>query len=171
MTERPRKRPAFEPVADLFAPTAYDPHMKRPITTVAGALLVFFRVVVGVIWLVEVGVHWDAYLTAAVAGLDIGSIDADDRAIGFVVLAVCVSAVLLVDVVLGVLILRGRNWARVVVMAFAVLSVSGAFVAWWAQGQEITLRTSLLTVAFDILLLLALSSRSAAAYARRRERV
>lgn len=167
MTEQPRKRPAFEPVADLFAPAAPDPEMKRPITTVVGALFVFFRAVVGAVWLIEVGVHWDAYLDAAAVGLDMDGVGAEDRAVGFIVFAVAVSAVLLVDVLLGVLILRGRNWPRVLVMTFSVISVSTAFAAWWAQGQEVTLRTSLLTVAFDILLLLALSSRSAAAYARR----
>lgn len=167
MTEHPRKRPAFEPVSDLFAPAAADAEMKRPMTTVAGALLVFLRALAGVVWLIEIGAHWDAYLDAAAAGTGIDGIDAEDRAIGFVIFVVAMSAVLLVDVLLGVLILRGRNWPRVVVMTFAVISVSTAFAAWWAQGQEITLRTSLLTVAFDILLLLALSSRSAAAYARR----
>ena len=41
---------------------------------------------------------------------------------------------------------------------------------WWAQGQEITINGALLSLSLDILVLLALSSRSAAAYARRNER-
>ena len=45
-----------------------------------------------------------------------------------------------------------------------------AFVSWWVRDQEITLQTTLLSLAVDILVLLALSSRSTAAYARRREK-
>ncbi|WP_447587649.1 hypothetical protein [Microbacterium lacticum] len=50
------------------------------------------------------------------------------------------------------------------------ISISTAFVSWWARDQEITLQTTLLSLAVDILVLLALSSRSAAAYARRAEK-
>jgi len=81
-----------------------------------------------------------------------------------------VAVVLLVELVLAVLILRGSNWPRVVVMVFAVMSISSSFVAWWVDDLEITLTTSLLSTALDTLILLALSSRSAAAYARRNER-
>ena len=49
MTDAPDKRPAFEPAARLLKPTAYDPAMQRPTSTVAGAVLVLLRVVVGVI--------------------------------------------------------------------------------------------------------------------------
>jgi len=55
-------------------------------------------------------------------------------------------------------------------MVFAVVSISTAFTTWFLREQEITLRTSLLAVGLDVLILLALSSRSAAAYSRRRER-
>jgi hypothetical protein len=51
-----------------------------------------------------------------------------------------------------------------------VLSISTAFTGWWAQGQDIRVGTTLVTLALDILILLALSSRSAAAYAHRRRR-
>ena len=59
----------------------------------------------------------------------------------------------------------GRNWARVVVMVFSTLSIASSFVAWWAQGQEITLQSTFLSLSLDILILLAVSSQSAAAYA------
>jgi hypothetical protein len=49
------------------------------------------------------------------------------------------------------------------------MSISASFVAWWAQGQEIEIQGTFLSLSLDILLLLALSSRSAAAYARRYE--
>ena len=49
------------------------------------------------------------------------------------------------------------------------LSISAAFGSWWLYDLDITLDTSLLSTALDTLILLALSSRSAAAYARRNE--
>jgi hypothetical protein len=55
-------------------------------------------------------------------------------------------------------------------MLIAVLSISTSFTAWWAQGQEIEIAGTFVSLSIDILLLLALSSRSAAAYARRNER-
>ncbi|MBZ6372011.1 MAG: hypothetical protein LBE44_08990 [Microbacterium hominis] len=64
----------------------------------------------------------------------------------------------------------GRNWASVVVRVFSTLSIASSFVAWWGQGQEITLQSTFLSLSLDILILLALSSQSAAAYARRGEK-
>ena len=50
-----------------------------------------------------------------------------------------------------------------------MISISASFLQWWAGGHEITITTTLLSIGLDILILLALSSRSAAAYARRNE--
>ena len=86
------------------------------------------------------------------------------------VILIVIGAFLLFDAILAILILRGHNWARVVIMTFSALSISASFIQWWAEGQEITITTTLLQLGLDILILLALSSRSAAAYARRNER-
>ena len=67
-------------------------------------------------------------------------------------------------------ILIGHNWARVMIMTFSSISITGSFIQWWAGGLELKITGSLLTLGLDILILLALSSRSAAAYARRNER-
>ncbi|MFV0319722.1 MAG: hypothetical protein ACK5IN_05025 [Microbacterium sp.] len=69
----------------------------------------------------------------------------------------------------SLLVYRGHNWPRVVIMPFAAVSIVSSFTAWWVQGQEIMLRTSLLLLAVDTLVVLVLSSRSTAAYARRNE--
>ena len=71
---------------------------------------------------------------------------------------------------LALFILTGHNWARVIVMTFSVISISASFVQWWAEGRRSRSAATLLTLGLDILVLLALSSRSAAAYARRNER-
>ena len=56
------------------------------------------------------------------------------------------------------------------VMLFAVGSISFSFVAWRILGERIELEGTFVSLALDILILLALSSRSAASYARRNER-
>ena len=77
---------------------------------------------------------------------------------------------LALDAVFAVLILRGHNWPRILVMLISTISIASAFIAWWAVGDEITLDGTFPSLSLDILVLLALSSRSAAAYARRNER-
>lgn len=167
--ERP-KTPARETVERFVEPTPYDPGMKRPSAVVAGVTLVLLRVVVGVIWLVDLAAHWSTYAHEIEASIDSVDLTPQAISIGFAVFAVAAIVVLLVETVLAVFIFRGRNGARVIVMAFAVFSIAASFVGWWREGQAITLDSTLPTLAVDILVLLALSSRSAAAYARRNER-
>jgi hypothetical protein len=164
----PEKRPAFEPAERLLRPPHYDPAMKRPLTTVAGALLVFLSGFVNVLTIIELLLSPDPF---AGEPIDLDGVTRE-QAVGVgIAFAVGVLVVLiLVDVVLGILILRGSNWPRVLVMIIAVFSICVAFGTWWAGEQEITLKTSFLSTALDTLVLLALSSRSAAAYARRNER-
>jgi hypothetical protein len=169
MTE-PHKRTAFEPLERLATPTPYDPGMKRPSSTVAGAVIVFLGVLANALWVMEVALNWDELAKGIGVVVGDDAITSDVLAVGRVSFVVVWSIILLIEGVLGVLVLRGRNWPRVVVMTFSVISITSTFVGWWVEGQEITLRTSLLSLAFDILVLLALSSRSAAAYARRNER-
>ena len=38
-------------------------------------------------------------------------------------------------------------------MVFSTLSIVSSFVAWWAQGQEITLQSTFLSLSLDILIL------------------
>ncbi|HET6300330.1 LssY C-terminal domain-containing protein, partial [Microbacterium sp.] len=165
----PGKRPAFEPAERLLQRPQFDPEMPRPKSIVAGACLVFFRVVAGLVLLGEIALNWselteppDAQVTGLPAGLEavLGSV---------VFFTVVMVAVALLDAVLGVLILHGVNWARVTVMVISTISITSAFIGWWADAQEITISTTFLPLGLDILLLLALSSRSAAAYSRRNE--
>ena len=68
---------------------------------------------------------------------------------------------------LAVLVYFGNNAARLAVMIVATLSITLAATDYFTGGEDITLRTTLVTLALDILVLLALSSRAARAYARR----
>ena len=171
MTDAPHKRPAFEPASELLKPVSHDPEMKRPPSTVAGVLLVFLRVLAGLIVVVSILLDWRNTLKevdVSVEGVESSPELAQAALIGVVIL---LGVVLVVDAALALFILTGHNWARVTVMAFSAISITGAFIQWWSEDQEITITGSLLTLGLDILILLALSSRSAAAYARRNERL
>ena len=163
----PEKRAAFELPAALERPRA-DPSMKRPISTTSGAALVLLRVAAGLYWLVTVALDWSSWVS--VYDDDPADLTPELLGVTLVVFLVVVGGFLLGEAVFGLLILRGRNFPRVVVMVFAVLSISTAFTGWWAPGQDIRVNTTLVTLALDILILLALSSRSAATYAHRRRR-
>lgn len=166
----PHKRPAFEPPGRLLKPTGYRPDMPRPATIVAGAALVLLRVLAGVAVLTGIAVGWDAIVAdpdSVLEGFD-PSPAGSQAALWFVLAAG--GTVLLIDLMLAFFVFRGHNWARVIVMIIAVGSITTSFLAWWAQGQEIKVDTTFVSLSLDILVLLALSSRSAAAYARRHER-
>ncbi len=166
----PRKRAAFEPVARLAQPMAYSPDMKRPIATVAGALLVLLRVVSGVVVLAALLLNrdeWAKELEGVADGVDITR---DLATFGLTAFAVLTAIGLVLQLVFGLLILRGQNFARVLVMFLSVVSITTAFVGWWFEGQDIRIDGTLVSIGLDILILLALSSRGAARYARRNER-
>jgi hypothetical protein len=164
----PAKRAAFESATRLAQPPAFDPAMKRPVSIVAGAVLVLLRVVSGVLVLASLLLGGSP--SEAFGQLVDADLTQDEAAVGLAVYVGVVGAGLVIQLVLGILILRGVNFVRVWVMVFSVISIVSAFVGWWWEGQEIRLTGTLLSLSLDILILLALSSRSAAAYARRKER-
>lgn len=170
MTEVPNKRSAYEPAGRLLRPTGYDPQMRRPIATVAGVVLVLLRVIAGVVVLVGIAAGWDALIHSADVTLDrLDATPENTQAALWIILGVG-AVFLAVDAVLAFLIYRGLNWPRITVMLISTISIVSSFVAWWAAGEEITLQGTFLSLSLDILVLLALSSRSASAYARRNER-
>lgn len=166
----PNKRPAFEPASELLKPVRFDPDMKRPVSTVAGAVLVFLRVLAGILWMVSVAAGWSNFVRYIDVSFDdiVSTPQLADASL--LVIMIAIGLFLLVDAILALFVLRGHNWARVVIMTFSAISISALFLQWWAGGLDISITTTLLSIGLDILILLALSSRSAAAYARRNER-
>ena len=157
------KRPAFEPATRLLRPTGYDPAMPRPAAIKAGTLLLALRVLTGA-WVLF------AVALAPETIVDGDPLTADERT-GVVVFALVTAVIVLaVDAVLLRLIWMGRNWARVAVLIVTTLAICTSFIGWWDQGQEITIDVGLIPLGIDVLILLALSSRDAAAYARRNEK-
>ena len=162
------KRPAFEPPAVLVRPDLTPPVMRRPVATTFGAVLVVLRVLAGVVWLISLGLQWRKTLVEDL-GIPLDSdVEADAGSNAVLVLVLVAGGIVLaVELVLALLIFRGSNWARITVMVFATLSITGSALDYFGADAEITLRTTLITLALDILVLLALSSRNARAYARR----
>jgi len=174
-TQLPHKRPSFEPPAALARRLELDPAMRRPVSTTAGAALVLLRAVTGAVWVVAVTFGWPEWLQNA-SGMFGGDASAPSGVgelidtVGVGVFIGAAAVFLAGEALLGILILGGRNPARVLVMLLSVASICTAFAGWWVEGQDIRVQTTYVTLALDILILLALSSRNSAAYARRHER-
>ncbi|MFT0846825.1 hypothetical protein VR010_03625 [Actinomycetaceae bacterium L2_0104] len=169
MDRTPDKRPAFEASAVLLRPPRFDPGMKRPATTTVGAFLVLLRTVLSATVLVGAAIGWDGFLSVLNAVIDVFGVDdlaadaSDEVAFGA---TLCMLAF---NLLLSVLVLLGKNWPRVTIMAFAAADVLVAFSAWISAERTLATSISFQVLALDILILLAMSSRSAASYARRFE--
>ncbi|WP_449280521.1 hypothetical protein [Leucobacter sp.] len=164
MTDEPRKRAAVEPASALFArDDRAGPRETRPFSVSGGAALVVLRAGGAVLWSVGLLREWGSIRHEF-------DLDADESAwaLGIVLGIEGLWALLLLALAWAVW--RGSNAARVLVMLGATASITISAVSYFAAGEEITVRTTLLTLALDILVLLALSSRDARTWTRRRVR-
>lgn len=157
----PRKRAAIESPSALIEreATAGVP-ARRPASTALGSFFVLSRGLAGLLWLGAFALFWPEIARSE-------SLTPEDAALlGWFVAAITLAGVLVL-LVLGWLIWRGSNWARILVMLGLTLSIMSAAVGYFTMGEQITIRTTLVVVALDILVLLALSSRDSRAWARR----
>ncbi|WP_448808187.1 hypothetical protein [Agromyces bauzanensis] len=162
------KRPAFESPAVLATPVTPPPSMRRPAATAFGAGLVVARVIAGIVWLIALALRWDTVVREQTdIVLEPGSDEAAAADLVLVILLVAGGILLAVELVLAVFIWFGGNRSRITVMLFATISIATAWIDSVSGSTEITLLTTFITLALDILVLLALSSRNARAYARR----
>ncbi|WP_308798410.1 LssY C-terminal domain-containing protein [Agromyces silvae] len=162
------KRPAFESPVVLVAPEAPPATMPRPTAIALGAGLIVLRVLLGIVWLLALALDWNRIVQD---DLGLAPTDDDWAALSGTALTIVLvggAVVLAVQLVFAWLVFLGKNWARIAVMAIAMASITIAALDYFIGDSEITIRTTLLTLACDILVLLALSSRAARAYARRR---
>ena len=161
------KRPAFESPVVLAEPVASPAAMRRPAATSFGAVLVVLRVLAGIVWLIALALQWDDILQDGEIALDLPPEDAGAVDALLLLIVIVGVIVLVVELGLAVGVYFGNNAARLTVMIFATLSITISAIDYFGEDAEITLRTTLVTLALDILVLLALSSRAARAYARR----
>lgn len=165
--ETPEKRPAFEPATSLLQGPDFNPGMPRPITTTVGVALVLTRALLTASVLFGWVFGWDGILSSAHLITDtVGTLtDASNEMI-----TLGISLVLVADVVMAALIFLGKNWPRVLIMLFVMVDVLVAFAAWISTENHLANGIAFQALSLDILILLALSSPRASAYARRLER-
>lgn len=87
---------------------------------------------------------------------------------GLVVEQVTLAVFALANCGLALAVLTGRDWARILLCASSVASISAAYAGNASGTQRISLDSSLAAVAISVLVLLALSSAPARAFAARR---
>ncbi|QIK63399.1 hypothetical protein G7068_09455 [Leucobacter viscericola] len=163
MTDRHAKRSAIEPAAELFRQEARLPNdAPRPGPIVGGTVIVLLRAVAAVLWWIGFVREWPG----VISDTELAQEPATARILLIILLGFgAVWTIFLV--LLARWVWRGSNTARVLVMVWTTLSITVSAIDYFVNGEEITVRTTLLTLALDILVLLALSSRDARAWARR----
>lgn len=142
---------------------------KRPSSVVGGALLMVARTFSGGFVIATVLSRWEEFAsTIVIDGTRLDPVDPQAAAAVLGWLLGGYGLILVLYLGLAVLVFTGRNWARVLAMTFASVSILVSFADYALNGAQITLRTSLVSVTLDILILLALSSMNARHYARAR---
>lgn len=136
---------------------------RRPLTTTLGALFVLGRAVAGVGWIA-------GFLLVLPELSREAGLEPDEELLVAIVVSAAAAVGVVVLLVLAWLIWRGSNAARMLVMFGLTLSITSSAIGYFSMGEEITVRTTLVVLALDILVLLALSSRDARAWSRGRAR-
>lgn len=123
----------------------------------------------GVVLIIVAGMTWREFAQSLVraARLEGSRITEGEAGVVLAIALAIYALALLLYLGLALFVFLGHNWARIVAMAFATTSIILAFADYLHNGVQITLRTTLASLALDILILLALSSTPARLYARR----
>ena len=138
-----------------------DSRDKRPVQTVFGAGVSLFRGLGTLLAAVLVIIFRDQ----AEVVLE-GSLQGTSGVVVIVVVAAAIALVGLIDIGLGIATFLGRNWARLILMLFSVVSMIAAFIS-SVTGVEVIGIAQLPTIATGTLVLLALSSHRAREFAVR----
>ncbi|WP_323503034.1 LssY C-terminal domain-containing protein [Cryobacterium sp. RTS3] len=151
------------------APAAPGVHRRRPASISVGALMLSARVLSGLGVIVLAALDWPEFVSAvAIDGKPAGTVDPATAGVALGLLLAGYGVVLALNIGFAAFVYFGRNWARIVAMSFATVSIITSFVDYAVNGAAITLRTSLVSVTFDILILLALSAKDAREFSRAR---
>ncbi|MEO8908156.1 MAG: LssY C-terminal domain-containing protein [Microbacteriaceae bacterium] len=147
---------------------AVDTATKRPVQIVLGSLLMMFRVFAAIFSIAVIFISWrEMVRSVELDGL--GMTAEQVQGIASIVLWIAVAFALvaiLIYVGLIILVFRGSNWARIAAMSFGAFVIIGSFVESVNGGPRITLLTTLVGLAFDILVVMALSSERARVWSR-----
>ena len=147
--------------ADKGRPSATEPSGKRPPPTTFGASVALLRA--GLYLLVGILLAVDPRYVDTV-GNRIADVVGRDQPLASLTLLVAAAA----DLVLGVAIMRGSAWARLVLLVTSVVTILWAMIADLAGADSPTLKAGLPAISLSILVLLALSSQRSRDFAERR---
>jgi hypothetical protein len=137
---------------------------QRPVPTTLGFLLMLMRIGAGAVTVGVLALAWPELLRAE-------SVTISDPANADLALSIVVGLLvfgLLVYLGLAVLVFFGSNWARIASMTFSAIIIVATAVDFFNGGPQVTLRSNLLGIPLDILVVLALSSQRARLWARHR---
>jgi hypothetical protein len=148
-------------VPDVAKVEHTDSRDKRPAQIVFGAGVAFFR---GLAFL-PIALLLLLLPVQYLQGLEGVTIEGGRAAL--ILGGTLVGLISLIDIGLAVAVFFGRNWARILLMLSCVVTTTAAFVGNANGSEAVTLATSLPTVGLSIMVLLALSSHRARAYAER----
>ncbi len=149
-------------VPEIAAIQHTDSRDKRPIQTVFGAGVAFFR---GLAFL-PVALLLFFISIQDLQSLDPQSVTVEGGRPALIIAGSVVAFIGLIDIGLALAVYAGRNWARILLMLSCVVTTIGAFIGSANGSQAVTL-ASLPTVGINIMVLLALSSYRARQYAVR----
>jgi LssY C-terminus len=147
-------------VANIARVEHTDSRDKRPAQTVFGAGVAFLR---GLAFL-PLALLLLLLPAQYAQGLDV---DIEGGRPALIVAGSAIAFIALIDIGLAIAVFAGRNWARLLLMLSCVVTTTGAFIGNANGSEAVTLATSLPTVGLSIMVLLALSSHRARAYAER----
>lgn len=160
MPREPHKRPAGEVITALQAPAETSvpgpTPPRRPAGVVLGVVFILLRATGGLLWMAEAAGSWNDLRHDIIPG-------------GHTALYVVVTVHGVWTTVLLVLawqLWRGRDSVRLAVLLWTTVNIVLAAVGYYVHGERITVHTSLLTLALDILVLLALSGSDARTWTR-----
>lgn len=154
------------------------PPQRRPLATVLGSLLMLARAIAGFVFVAASANTLAGIVSSFVKEVLNEQPEDHPSPVEIATITQVLSGLLIAALVvyliwhtvyffLMVAVFRGSNVARIVAMFFATVSILLAFLATVSGGEEISFRTSLLSLALDVLILLALSGHDARAFARR----
>jgi LssY-like putative type I secretion system component LssY len=162
------EKPVPMPRRDGVRTGAPDKVVRRPAPTTFGGLVVLFRALLPLLTVTGAAAGWPRL--DDVVGVIEGTHHVPSVA-GSVLQAWAVpfaaALYLLVEAALGLLVFFGSNLARILVMVSSTATILIAAVDHFLGGSAINLGTNLVSLALDILILTALSSTRADAYANR----
>ncbi|MCU1479123.1 MAG: hypothetical protein JWQ64_3816 [Subtercola sp.] len=157
-------------VLDTARDSASSNRVKRPISIYLSYLLMIIRGAIGAASVISVFATWADSVSAVKVDLPSGSdIGADQLADIAVWIIVGIASIAFIGyIVLAQLVFAGYNWARFLVMTFSLITVATVAISFVRNESDVGTATGLVNLSFDILLLFALSSPDARAFARER---